>query len=303
MYYVKQAIKYNSTESIKGQINLVIGDIYSRTGKTDSAYYYLNRVIAFEKSPRTVNSAYRILYNLSKKKQKDKEALFYSANLLNGLDSLYSSYRNQELAEMQERYNQQKLINEKNQLKIEKDKSTRNALIGLVILICLIATLIYIYQRKLMKKERTIQKKEEDLRRNTIKRNQLRMGELMAQIEANKDMQEQLKELSKTYSEIQQQNEVLTSENQVLQENIEQYSYSLNAQSEELKKLSELAEESQRLHDREKTLSNQLVKNSKILNNLITTPKYIDAAQWNDIEKTINAIFVNPIRQLIPKKP
>lgn len=238
--------------------------------------------------------------------------MFYSDKLLNGLDSLYSSYRNQELAEMQERYNQQKLINEKNQLKIEKDKSTRNALIGLVILICLIATLIYIYQRKLMKKERTIQKKEEDLRRNTIKisknellikRNQLRMGELMAQIEANKDMQEQLKELSKTYSEIQQQNEVLTSENQVLQENIEQYSSSLNAQSEELKKLSELAEESQRLHDREKTLSNQLVKNSKILNNLITTPKYIDAAQWNDIEKTINAIFDNFTERLSKKVP
>lgn len=312
LYYVKQAIKYNSTESIKGQINLVIGDIYSRTGKTDSAYYYLDRVIAFEKSPRTVNSAYRILYNLSKKKQKYKEALFYSDKLLNGLDSLYSSYRSQELAEMQERYNQQKLINEKNQLKIEKDKSTRNALIGLVILICLIATLIYIYQRKLMKKERTIQKKEEDLRRNTIKisenellikRNQLRMGELMAQIEANKDMQEQLKELSKTYSEIQQQNEVLTSENQVLQENIEQYSSSLNAQSEELKKLSELAEESQRLHDREKTLSNQLVKNSKILNNLIITPKYIDTAQWNDIEKTINAIFDNFTERLSKKVP
>ena len=88
---------------------------------------------------------------------------------MNGLDSLYSSHRNQELAEMQEKYNQQKIINEKNQLKIEKDENTRYALIALILLICVIATLIYIYQRKLMKKERIIQKKEEDLRRNTIK--------------------------------------------------------------------------------------------------------------------------------------
>lgn len=310
MYYVKQAIKNNSIGAIEGQINLVIGDIYNRTGQIDSAYYYLDRVIAFEKNPRTVNSACRILYDLSKKERKFKEALFYSDKLLSGLDSLYSSHRDQELAKMQEKYNQQKVINEKNQLKIEKDKNTRTALIALVLLICVIATLIYIYQRKLMKKERTIQKKEEEIRRSMmqisdngrlIKHNQSKMEELMAQIEANKDMQEQLEELSKTYSEIQQQNEVLSNENQVLQKNIEQYSSSLDAQSEELRKLNELTEEIQRLHDREKALSTQLVKSTKVLNNLITAPRHIDTIQWKDIEEAINTIFDNFTERLSQK--
>lgn len=310
MYYVKQAIKNNSIGAIKGQINLVIGDIYNRTGQIDSAYYYLDRVIAFEKNPRTVNSACRILYDLSKKEQKFKEASFYSDKLLSGLDSLYSSHRDQELAKMQEKYNQQKVINEKNQLKIEKDKNTRTALIALVLLICVIATLIYIYQRKLMKKERTIQKKEEEIRRSMmqisenrrlIKHNQSKMEELMAQIKANKGMQEQLKELSKTYSEMQQQNGALSNENQVLQENIEQYSSSLDAQSEELRKLNELTEEIQRLHDREKALSTQLVKNTKVLNNLITDPQYIDTIQWKDIEESVNTIFDNFTERLSQK--
>lgn len=310
MYYVKQAIKNNSIGAIEGQINLVIGDIYNRTGQIDSAYYYLDRVIAFEKNPRTVNSACRILYDLSKKERKFKEALFYSDKLLSGLDSLYSSHRDQELAKMQEKYNQQKVINEKNQLKIEKDKNTRTALIALVLLICVIATLIYIYQRKLMKKERTIQKKEEEIRRSMmqisenrrlIKHNQSKMEELMAQIKANKGMQEQLKELSKTYSEMQQQNGALSNENQVLQENIEQYSSSLDAQSEELRKLNELTEEIQRLHDREKALSTQLVKNTKVLNNLITDPQYIDTIQWKDIEEAVNTIFDNFTERLSQK--
>lgn len=312
LYYVKQAINSNSIGVIKGQINLVIGDIYSRTGQIDSAYYYLNEIIVFEENPRTLNKACRILYDLSKKEQKYKEASFYSDKLLNGLDSLYSSHRSQELAQMQEKYNQQKIINEKNRLKIEKDENTRNALFVLILLVCAIATLIYIYQHKLRKKEHIIQKKEEDLRRNTmkisengllIKRNQLRMEELMAQIDANKDIQEQLEELNKTYSEIQLQNEVLARENQILQINIEQYSSSLNAQSEELKKLNELTEESQRLHDREKTLSNQLVKNTKILNNLITEPKYIDVVQWKEIEEAINTIFDNFTERLSKKVP
>lgn len=310
MYYVKQAIKNNSIGAIKGQINLVIGDIYNRTGLIDSAYYYLDRVIAFEKNPRTVNSACRILYDLSKKERKFKEAMFYSDKLLSGLDSLYSSHRDQELAKMQEKYNQQKVINEKNQLKIEKDKNTRTALMALVLLICVIATLIYIYQRKLMKKERTIQKKEEEIRRSMmqisenrrlIKHNQSKMEELMAQIKANKGMQEQLKELSKTYSEMQQQNGALSNENQVLQENIEQYSSSLDAQSEELRKLNELTEEIQRLHDREKALSTQLVKNTKVLNNLITDPQYIDTIQWKDIEESVNTIFDNFTERLSQK--
>ena len=213
---------------------------------------------------------------------------------------------------MQEKYNQQKLINEKNQLKIEKDKNTRNALIILIVLICVIAILIYNYQHKLMRKERIIQKKEEGIRQSmmqiseneiVIKHNQSMMQELTTQIEANKDMQEQLEELNRTYAEIQQQNEALAHENHTLQRNIEQYSTSLNAQSEELKRLNELTEENQRLHDRERILSKQLVKNTKVLNELVIAPKYVDVTQWRNIEEAINSIFDNFTKRLSTKLP
>ena len=252
------------------------------------------------------------MYNLSKKEQKYKEAVFYGDQYLDGLDSIYNSHRTQELAEVQEKYNQQKLINERNQLKIEKDRNTRNALIVLIVFICAIAILIYNSQRKLMKKERIIQRKEEEIRRSmmqisenetTIRYNRLKMQELTAQIEINKDMQEQLEELNRTYTEVQQQNEALACENQTLQENITQYSSTLNAQSEELKKLSELITENQRLHDRERTLSKQLVKKDKVLKSLITAPKYIDAVQWKEIEEAINSIFDNFTERLLKKIP
>lgn len=312
LQYLKQVQRISNNNSLQGQIFLTLGRIYSETGKTDSAYYYLNKLLSFETYIRTITDTYYTLYMLSKKEKKHKKATFYADKLIYGLDSIQRLDQSRDLAEMQEKYNQQKVINEKNQLTIENDENTRKALIMLVLLICAIATLIYIYQHKLMKKERTIQKKEEDLRRNTIKisenellikRNQLRMEELIAQIEANKDMQEQLDELNETYSEIQQQNEVLIRDNQALQANIEQYTSSLNVQSEELKKLNELTKESQRLHDREKILSNQLVKNSKILNNLITAPKYIDTIKWKDIEESINTIFDNFTVRLLKKTP
>lgn len=291
---------------------MVIGNIYREIGPIDSAYYYLNQVVGHKASVNTVNAAYHALYELSKREKKYQEAIFYNDKFLNGFDSIFDSHKEQELAEMQEKYNQQKLINEKNQLKIEKDKNTRNALIILIVLICVIAILIYNYQHKLMRKERIIQKKEEGIRQSmmqiseneiVIKHNQSMMQELTTQIEANKDMQEQLEELNRTYAEIQQQNEALAHENHTLQRNIEQYSTSLNAQSEELKRLNELTEENQYLHDRERILSKQLIKSTKILNNLTTKPKYIDTMQWKDIEEATNSIFDNFTERLLKRFP
>lgn len=76
---------------------------------------------------------------------------------------------------------------------------------------CLIAILIYIYQRKLIRKEHIIQRHEEEIQLNTLKRqeneriisrNQSRMKELAEQMEANKDAQEQLEEQKNVLSEI-----------------------------------------------------------------------------------------------------
>ncbi|WP_289226548.1 tetratricopeptide repeat protein [uncultured Bacteroides sp.] len=312
LYHAKQAINNNSIVFFKGQTNLIIGEIYNQMGQIDSAYYFFNQATLFKTNTFTVNEVYHALYNLSKKEHKYKDAIFYNDKYLIGLDSIYNSHRKQELAEMQEKYNQQKIINEKNQLKIEKDKDTRNALVTLLLLIFLIAVLIYIYQRKLMRKEHIIQKKEEDIRRSmiqiseneiAIKHNQARMQELNAQIKDNKGVQEQLDELNRIYAEMQQQNEALAYENQTLQKNIEQYSSTLNAQSEELKRLNELTEENQRLHDRERILSKQLVKNTKVLNELVIAPKYVDVTQWRNIEEAINSIFDNFTKRLSTKLP
>ena len=85
-------------------------------------------------------------------------------------DSIEILNRNKELMDMQEKYNQQKLLNEKNQLKIENNTIIRNVLITLVVVFCLIAILIYIYQRKLIRKEHIIQRNEEEIQLNTLKK-------------------------------------------------------------------------------------------------------------------------------------
>mgnify|MGYP000110920334 FL=1 len=54
--------------------------------------------------------------------------------------------------------------------KIENNTIIRNVLITLVVVFCLIAILIYIYQRKLIRKEHIIQRNEEEIQLNTLKK-------------------------------------------------------------------------------------------------------------------------------------
>lgn len=290
---------------------LVIGKIYYRMNIPDSAYYYLNKATSTT-SIYTIRSAYYFLYKLSAKEKEYKKMAVYCDSLWKYQESIQKLEKNSDLTEMQEKYNQQKILNEKNRLKIEKDQTFRYALIVLTVLIIAIAILIFFYQRKLLRKERTIQKNEEELRSNTLKiqenemtisRNQSRMEELAAQMEENKGMLEQLEELNKAKFGIQHQNEILKQENQVLQKNIDRYSSSLNEKSKELNRLEVLAEENQRLRDRETFLSNQLIKKTDLLNTLKTAPKYIDEVQWEEIKENVNHLFDNYTIRLVKQIP
>lgn len=290
---------------------LVIGKIYYRMNIPDSAYYYLNKATSTT-SIYTIRSAYYFLYKLSAKEKEYKKMAVYCDSLWKYQESIQELEKNSDLTEMQEKYNQQKILNEKNRLKIEKDQTFRYALIALTVLIIAIAILIFFYQRKLLRKERTIQRNEEELRSNTLKiqenemtisRNQSRMEELAAQMEENKGMLEQLEELNKAKFGIQHQNEILKQENQVLQKNIDRYSSSLNEKSKELNRLEVLAEENQRLRDRETFLSNQLIKKTDLLNTLKTAPKYIDEVQWEEIKESVNYLFDNYTIRLVKQIP
>lgn len=146
--YAQKALRLKETIELpleKGleQSYLVIGDIYRHIDKTDSAYYYLNKALAADRI-ETVCAAYQDLYHLSKKKKDYEKMSQYCDSMIVYQDSIEILNRNKELMDMQEKYNQQKLLNEKNQLKIENNTIIRNVLITLVVVFCLIA-ILYLY--------------------------------------------------------------------------------------------------------------------------------------------------------------
>ena len=290
---------------------LIIGIIYHSLEKTDSAYYYLNRA-TLSKSIYTKRSTYASLYSLSCDEKKYKDAVEYIEQYQIYTDSIRNRERTSALIEIQEKYNKEKILNERNQLKIEKDRTLRTALLILISLLCIIFVLIYVYQRKLVRKERTIQKNEEQLRLYLLKvhendalinRNKSRIQELSVELEQSAEMQELLEEQKRAIEEIENQNEALRKENEQFQESICHYSSTLQERSKELAMLNVLTEENLRLQDRERFLSNQLIKKTKILNDLKASPKYLSAAHWQDVTETVDWLYENYTKRLAKQLP
>ena len=306
LQYAKDCIKIKKTD----QRIFSLGDTYRYLKMYDSAYFYLNQA-CLSPNIHTARSAYQALYYISQEEKDYKKAVEYSNKLWFYQDSIGKTDRNKALIEMQEKYDQQKIINENNLSQIKKDRIIRNVLIALIILSFIIAITNYLYQRKIVSQKQEISEKEEKIRYFTMKihenetlinRNKMRIEELTIQMEGSLEIKEQWKEQNKIRQEIQQQNETLKLENNNLQNHISNYAQSLTENSKELEAMEHLSKENQYLHKREAFLCNQLIKQTELFNKLKTT-KYIDNKLWQEIKEKIDLLFDNYTKRLCHQIP
>lgn len=306
LQYAKDCIKIKKTD----QRIFSLGDTYRYLKMYDSAYFYLNQA-CLSPNIHTARSAYQALYYISQEEKDYKKAVEYSNKLWFYQDSIGKTDRNKALIEMQEKYDQQKIINENNLSQIKEDRIIRNVLIALIILSFIIAITNYLYQRKIVSQKQEISEKEEKIRYFTMKihenetlinRNKMRIEELTIQMEGSLEIKEQWKEQNKIRQEIQQQNETLKLENNNLQNHISNYAQSLKEKSKELEAMEHLSKENQYLHKREAFLCNQLIKQTELFNKLKTT-KYIDNKLWQEIKEKIDLLFDNYTKRLCHQIP
>ena len=306
LQYAKDCIKIKKTD----QRIFSLGDTYRYLKMYDSAYFYLNQA-SLSPNIHTARGAYQALFYISQEEKDYKKAVEYSNKLWFYQDSIGKTDRNKALIEMQEKYDQQKIINENNLSQIKKDRIIRNVLIALIILSFIIAITNYLYQRKIVSQKQEILEKEEKIRYFTMKihenetlinRNKMRIEELTIQMEGSQEIKEQWKEQNKIRQEIQQQNEMLKLENNKLQNHISNYAQSLKEKSKELEAMEHLSEENQYLHKREAFLCNQLINQTELFNKLKTT-KYIDDQLWQEIKEKIDLLFDNYTKRLYHQIP
>lgn len=303
LYYLKQVMAVDEKYSSFAleQTCFGIGETYRLMGQFDSANYYLNKALGTI-NVYTKKDASQGLYYLYRDSKKYKEAVIYNDLFQVCIDSIENVNRSKTIAEIQVKYDQEKLLNTNNQLAIEKSNIMKTALFILVILLILIGTLIVVYQRELLKKERDVQKTKKQLQSHlvrlhenetVIRKNEDMIKSLSLQIEENTELQGFLQNRILEIESIRQKNDLLLDQNKLLLKNIESYTYKLRERGIEIDAYERLALQNTILHDREKYLCGQLVRRIKTLNDLTITPRYIVDDKWPEIFDYVNMVYEN----------
>ena len=233
--------------------------------------------------------------------KKYEKANEYNLKFWQYTDSVEQLNRTNAIVEVQAKYDHQKLENEKLALELDKSRLLRSSLVALSVLLLVIALLIYIYQRRILKKERTIQKDKALLLQYTrqlneneqlIKRNQERIVELSGEIAAYTELEESMKEQTAEMEHLHTQNRELLVANNRLQRNIAQYSVLLQQKDGELEDFARLSTENVRLQKRETFLCERLIDGNAQLKALRLSPKYLKTQQERDaIVQAVNILY------------
>ena len=190
-----------------------LGYVFFDAGQLDSSKVY------FLKSLET-KGAYDFLSKIEEEQNKYTDAIYYNKQYRIYSDSIYVLTHTYDLAELQARYDHERLLNIANSLQMEKLQILK---IALLLIICLLIIILF-YQRYILKKERLLVSIKEKINvyEEKIKENELLIEKNNACIDSLTLEQSKVVELNKI-------NEDLKKQNRLLHEQIEKGKQSLSS--------------------------------------------------------------------------
>lgn len=224
---------------------------------------------------------------------RSKQGGVFSTHDLGLVNQIVDNGRASLQAEKERVYAQNKLQKDKLNLEIERGKLQQRLQWGLIGIVMSVAILIYIYQRKLLKKERNLQSVKEQLRAKStqiaenefvIGQNERLISSLNSQVGENDDIKQELEQLIA-------ENEKIKEKNKSLQKDIQSYSNSILEKDKEQLLREDLSIQSAKLIERDLFLTALLIKKTPILNDLNTNPRYIEESKWHEITHTVDQLF------------
>lgn len=274
----EKSLELSKSLPIKYQSTLLIGRNYYYLNQYDSAYFYLKKSLNTN-SIYTKELIYKLLYKICECPQYQQYLKNCCDSLLFYNDSILKLDKGKEIIVYKEKYNNEKLISEKQKLELEKANITYWWMFTIVIVLLLGILLIYIYLRKRI----TIQKKEEELtslalqlhqKELEVEKNESYIAELQSQFEKNNKKEELYMEQVEELKNLKKENERLSLEKNLLYEKIASYSIS-----------------SQELEKREKELCSLLLAQIPFLRQLHLKPAYLNDTELSDICQITDNIF------------
>lgn len=277
------------------QSYLSLGNIYVEKNSYDSAVFYLEKALQ-SSNMNTRRDAYWYLSKVNKQNDYFDKAFFHKERYIELADSINEKKQAKEILEIKEKYAHEKLINENNQLKMRHDQWIKISLMGLLTIVLIVAALIYLYQRKLLNKERLLQQTKNkilqlfetiDSNTTTIEKNKELITRLSTQIEETENRKtEAVDQL------------LLANEN--LQREISEHKREIARYNDDLKKRENATF---KLLSREKTLLEQLEDKSPIIHEIRQARKVMSEEQWQKLKASLDQLYNNYTVRLSAQYP
>ena len=281
---------------VEYQSSLLIGSNYLMLNQYDSAYLYLNRALNTD-NVYTKKETYRNLYRLGDIPQYRKYLKTYCDSLLFYTDSVMSLDKGKEIVAYKEKYDHQKLITEQQRLKLEKAETQRILIVVTLCLVVLIAITIYLYQKRLVRKEATIRRQSEQLQdymlqlhdnESRLMQNRQYLEELKTQLAAHEDDADGHREEQEQMERLEAENSRLQTTIQSLQQRIGEYSSRLSNTRKDMEQLRNLSEEALKLKERERRLADRLVDSHPLMAELQRKCRTLSEAEWQELVQLCN---------------
>ena len=303
---IKKSLEIIKSFPIKYQPALLTGKNYYLLGQQDSAYIYLNEALKTY-NIYTKASAYEYLYKLGDSPKYSKYLKTYCDSLLFYTDSVMSLDKGKEIIAYKEKYDHQKLITEQQRLKLEKADAQRMMFIITICLIVVIAVLVYLYQKRLVRKETTIRKQSEQLHGYMLQLHEyetrlMQNNRYMEELEEQLSCQEMNSKVLNTYREqidkLQAENGRLSEKISNLQLHIAENTSKLDKAKREADKFRNISEENLYLKQRERVLADYVVDNDRLVKGLKEKCRILEDKEWESLEKMCESTYGNFVSRL-----
>ena len=249
---------------------LNIGDLYRLMGCYDLAIPYLEKALN-TKNMYTKRSTYQSFYYLYIKQQNYKKAIEYNNLYWVCNDSIQKIGKQKEIIAVEKKYNNEKLMNEKQQLEL---KHTEHLLMGCTILFLFIFAFLFIYARK----QRTIASLLKRLNhiKDEIKKKEYQLVRYRQEMVDLSQWQSDYADLQQSKQRVETEMKKLAQEVGKLKEQKAQILIRLSLKEEEMKRMEDQLEQ---------------VKNTPDIFVRIAETKRIEETEWPELIAKMDATY------------
>ena len=269
----------------------LIGTNYLMLNQYDSAYLYLNKALNTD-NVYAKKTIYNSLYELADTPQYRKYLKTYCDSLLFYTDSVMSLDKGKEIIAYKEKYDHQRLITEQQRLKLEKAETQRVLIIVTLCLVVIISVLVYLYQKRLVRKETTIRRQSEQLQayllqlhenESRLQQNRRYMDELKEQLSRHDSDAEERHVQQEQMARLESENGRLQKTISDLQHRIGDYASRLRDARKDVEQLRRLSEESLKLKENERRLTDYVIDSHKLVSGLRKKNRVLNDSEWEEL--------------------